>query len=643
MFLTSSGQLRSALLIGASAAVMATLGSAVNAQVVFHDDTSTTTAGATATGVGSTAGGLLATANGNATTAVGGSAAALADNATAIGGSANATAVAATGVGNGSQATSANTTAIGTGSQAQFTGDTALGNGANASGSNSVAVGINAASSGSGSVGIGISSNAAGQDSVALGNAANNAGLRAIAIGAGTSTTQAGSVALGGGASSTSVGGTALGDGAVVSGGAGNSAIGANARFDSTDNTNLTTAANAGLGTLGGTAIAPPAADTTTTGVSFGVTSGDGGSVNTRLINVAAGRLSAASTDVVNGSQLFGIATTLQTNIDATTTGLGGIAAALGGGAANNSTTGAVTAPAYAVQGSTYTDVGSAVGALNTGLTGNTTAISNLTTTLNNGAIGPVQYTGTNTAVIVAKGGSAAAPGATQTLSNVAAATLSAASTQAVNGAQLFSTNRHVAGDTAALGGGAAYNDATGNYTAPTYVVQGASSITVGAAVTALNAAVSAGLASGVQYDSATHTSVTLDPGGAAAQVRNVANGTLASDAVNLGQLQSSAATGLATAESYTDGRINGLNYDLRRQIDITGARTSAIAGVPQAVIPGAGFVGGSVGGQGSQVAFAVGLSKVFAAKHNPVIKAGVAVGTAGKEATYNVGAGFHF
>jgi autotransporter adhesin len=83
------------------------------------------------------------------------------------------------------------------------------------------------------------------------------------------------------------------------------------------------------------------------------------------LTGVAAGTISATSTDAVNGSQLFAIGqqgSQNAANLDAlgTTT-----ASALGGGATYSPTTG-ISAPSYGVQGTTYNNVGGAITALDT-------------------------------------------------------------------------------------------------------------------------------------------------------------------------------------------------------------------------------------------------------------------------------------
>ncbi|WP_174769902.1 YadA-like family protein [Paraburkholderia hayleyella] len=169
------------------------------------------------------------------------------------------------------------------------------------------------------------------------------------------------------------------------------------------------------------------------------VTLGGAGTTGTvALGNVKAG---IASNDAVNVSQL-------KPMVDA-----------LGGGATMDAKTGAVTGPSYAIQGSTYTTVGSALGKLdtattkNTGdITKNTGDITNLATTVNNlnaGTTGLVQQDAKSLDVTVAKtsGGNKvdiAGTAGVRALTGVKAGELSAASHDAVNGAQLYATNTSV-------------------------------------------------------------------------------------------------------------------------------------------------------------------------------------------------------
>jgi autotransporter adhesin len=165
--------------------------------------------------------------------------------------------------------------------------------------------------------------------------------------------------------------------------------------------------------------------------------------------------VNVASTDAVNGSQLYAVA--LNSGTLGTTT-----AAAIGGGATYAATTG-ITEPSYALNGSsvTYTNVVSGEQALASG------------------GAGPVQYstpgTPSNAVNLVGTGGAV-------TLGNVAAGVVAGGSSQAVNGGQLFGTATSVA---SALGGGSAVNP-NGTVSAPAYQVGGTTYNNVGGAVAAL-------------------------------------------------------------------------------------------------------------------------------------------------------------
>jgi autotransporter adhesin len=367
------------------------------------------------------------------------------------------------------------------------------------------------------------------------------------------------------------------------------------------------------------------------------------------------------STAAINGGQL---------NV-----GLASVAATIGGGSTYNPTTGQVTAPAYTVQGGTFTNVGAALGALNTGvnanttvIAGNTTAITALGNLLANGGAGPVQYANAATPT-TPNGGTksqdltlvGAAPGAVG-LHNVAVGAVNAASTDAIDGSQLYATNQGVAGNTAALGGGAGFNPQTGAYTPPSYAVQGQTYSNVGAAVNALNGGVTAAngaaAAAGttattalalarnsVQYDASGPTNVTFNPGGAAASLHNVSAGLAANDAVNVGQLAAAQLQTLGQANAYTNAGLARIDFDLRavdRRAQSSAAATSALSGIPQVITPGMGLVGGAIGGQGDYVAIAIGASKAFNDGHT-IAKAAISyIGTT-NQVGYHVGVGYQF
>ncbi|QZC92683.1 hypothetical protein K2E96_16250 [Pseudomonas sp. ERGC3:05] len=319
------------------------------------------------------------------------------------------------------------------------------------------------------------------------------------------------------------------------------------------------------LTAAGGTAAAPGAAQ--------------------KLTNLAAGTLSATSTDAVNGSQLFGLGSSVATN--------------LGGGAAYDSVTGTVSAPSYTVQGSQYNNVGGAIGAVDGGLT-------SLNNNISNGSVGVVQRTSTaDEAVLTAAGGTAATPGAAQKLTNLAAGTLSATSTDAVNGSQLFGTNTQVSnlGTATAsnLGGGAVYDPITGTVSAPSYTVQGSQYNNVGGAIgavdgglTSLNNNISNGSVGVVQRTSTVDEAVLTAAGGTAAapgaaqKLTNLAAGTLSAtstDAVNGSQLfglGSSVATNLGGGAAYdpVTGTVSAPSYTVQgSQYNNVGGAIGAVDG----------------------------------------------------------------
>jgi autotransporter adhesin len=154
-----------------------------------------------------------------------------------------------------------------------------------------------------------------------------------------------------------------------------------------------------------------------------------------KITNVATGDLSAGSTEAVNGSQLF--------TTNAAVANLGtSTATNLGGGSVYDPVTGTVSAPSFTVQGNTYNNVGGAISAVDSNLT-------TLNSGVTSGSVGVIQRTGnTDETVLTAVGGTGAAPGAAQKLSNLAAGTLSASSTDAVNGSQLYATDQQVAQNT---------------------------------------------------------------------------------------------------------------------------------------------------------------------------------------------------
>ena len=179
-------------------------------------------------------------------------------------------------IGERTRASGGNSIAIGNRNKAEGQAAIALGVGSNAAGQNSFAAGQNAQATAAGTIAIGGSPQAA--------NAANASGSQAIAIGRQAAASNTDSLALGRGAKSTHNSAVALGADSVTA-----AAVGTNT-------------ATVGDLTYSGFAGAAPVAT---------VSVGDAGKERT-ITNVAAGRISATSTDAINGSQLYAIANRLQ-------------------------------------------------------------------------------------------------------------------------------------------------------------------------------------------------------------------------------------------------------------------------------------------------------------------------------------------
>nr|WP_254609098.1 YadA family autotransporter adhesin [Burkholderia lata] len=268
------------------------------------------------------------------------------------------------------------------------------------------------------------------------------------------------------------------------------------------------------------------------------------GSVNTvtlkpgtTLTNVAAGQLSATSTDAVNGSQLY------QTNLTVNNLG-SSTASVIGGGATYDPVTGKMTGPTFNIAGGQQTTISDAINALNDGwnvtTSGNASGTSvtaikpgstmtvdggkNIALTQDGSTISiTTSETPTFTSVGIDNGGPVLSglglDMAGQRVTNVAPGNVSVTSTDAVNGSQLNDTNR---------------------------TVQQVSD-------------------RAVKYDtnadgSINTNSVTLNPGGTPTTLTNVAAGQLSAtstDAVNGSQLYQTNQT-VNNLSSQIDGIVNG-------------------------------------------------------------------------------------
>ncbi|NTX49197.1 YadA-like family protein [Burkholderia cepacia] len=283
------------------------------------------------------------------------------------------------------------------------------------------------------------------------------------------------------------------------------------------DAVNVSQLKSSGLIGEGGKSLSAVTYDTRADGttdfasVTFG---GVNANIPVALHNIAAGK---ASTDAVNVSQLKGVTD------------------AIGGGAGID-TDGKVTAPVYTVDGTEYASVGDAIKALEQREGGSGNGSDPNAVAYDDDAKATVTLAGKKGTVI----------------GNVAGGSLAVDSTEAVNGGQLNTVTQSIADS---LGGGAKFDPVTGKIAAPKYELtelDGSKSSfgNVGDAfqhlddLTSENVKQIEGLykdvANAVQYDDEKHTSVTLGSIDVKpVTLKNVADGTDETDAVNVRQLRS--------------------------------------------------------------------------------------------------------
>ncbi|EEU9480461.1 TPA: YadA-like family protein [Escherichia coli] len=252
------------------------------------------------------------------------------------------------------------------------------------------------------------------------------------------------------------------------------------------------------------------------------------------ITNVADGAISSTSSDAINGSQLYDTSKY--------------IADTLGGDAEVNAD-GTITAPTYAIAGGSYSNVGDALEAIDTTL--DDALLWDATANDGNGAFSAAHGKDKTASVIT----------------NVANGAISATSSDAINGSQLYTTNKYIAD---ALGGDAEVN-ADGTITAPSYTIANAEYNNVGDALDALDD--NALLWDATANDGAGAYNASHD--GKASIITNVADGNIgegSTDAINGSQLfntnmmiqqNSEIINQLAgdTSESYINENGAGINY----------------------------------------------------------------------------------
>ncbi|MFP4901824.1 ESPR-type extended signal peptide-containing protein, partial [Paraburkholderia sp. BR14261] len=248
------------------------------------------------------------------------------------------------------------------------------------------------------------------------------------------------------------------------------------------------------------------------------------------LHNVANGVVAASSTDAVNGGQLYGVASST--------------ASALGGGSTVNPD-GSISAPTYVVGGNTYNDVGGAI----SNIDGRVTNIEQTVTNISGQVANAVQYDSSAHDKVTLGGTDSTTP---VKLTNLQDAELSASSTDAVTGSQLYATNVVVSN----LNQQIQNISVNGTEYLSTNTTSGAASATGASSIAAGGGAIASGPNATAIGDSAKATgnnsvalgansiadednTVSVGSQGNERRIAHVANGVNATDAVNMGQLQS--------------------------------------------------------------------------------------------------------
>ena len=272
--------------------------------------------------------GVESKSSGKNAVAMGSSAKTEANNAIAIGNAASAKQQSDLAVGDGAKALNAQGSAFGVNATASGNGATAIGGVTSASGWLSTSVGYSSQSNGTGSfaggaranangsgaISIGMDSNSTNTNSTALGAFANAAGPHSTALGVNASTATGAWYSLASGSSAKASANYAMASGhtanasaeAAISLGANTTASHANAvALGANSVTKAAVASNEA--TVNGVYYSGFAANNTASVVSLG----DAGKER-QLVNVAAGQISATSTDAINGSQLHLVASGLR-------------------------------------------------------------------------------------------------------------------------------------------------------------------------------------------------------------------------------------------------------------------------------------------------------------------------------------------
>ncbi|HBH4866642.1 TPA: YadA-like family protein [Escherichia coli] len=420
-------------------------------------------------------------------------------NAIALGNATKATEIMSIALGDTANASKAYSMALGASSVASEENAIALGRSSVASGTDSLAFGRQSLASAANAIAIGAETEAA-ENATAIGNNAKAKGTNSMAMGFGSLADKVNTIALGNGSQALADNAIAIGQGNKADGvdaialGNGSQSRGLNTialgtASNATGDKSLALGSNSSANGINSVALgADSIADLDNT-VSVG-----NSSLKRKIVNVKNGAIKSDSYDAINGSQLYAISDS--------------VAKRLGGGAAVDVDDGTVTAPTYNLKNGSKNNVGAALAVLDE---------NTLQWDQTKGKYSAAHGTSSPTASVI---------------TDVADGTISASSKDAVNGSQLYTTNKYIAD---ALGGDAEVN-ADGTITAPTYTIANAEYNNVGDALDALddNALLWDETANGgAGAYNASHD-------GKASIITNVANGSISedsTDAVNGSQL----------------------------------------------------------------------------------------------------------
>ena len=511
-----------------------------------------------------------------------------AENATAVGTKAEANGLNSIALGSGSIANTDNTIALGNQSQAIAAGAIAIGQANKADGVNAIALGNGSITGGANAIALGQGSYAGLENGIAIGAQATAQGKNSIALGAGSVATEADTVSVGNTTAQRKIVNMAKGDidnnsTDAINGSqlyAISKSVADNLGGGATVNSQgVVTSPNYRLknGIYGN--VGDALADLNTNTIQWdtlkkGYSAAHGTDATSKITNVTAGDLSATSTDAVNGSQLNttndNVATnttnitnlmsevagntTNITNLTDTVTNLGedalkwddaagAFTAARGTNATNkitNVTAGELSDTSTdAVNGSQLKTTNDNVATNTTNITnltsevaGNTTNITNLTDTVTNLGEDALKWDDAAGAFSAAHSGSTI-----NKITNVAAGAVSSSNTDAINGGQLYGLSSSVA---SYLGGNASV-DANGNFTGPSYTIDGTSYNSVGDALSAINTSIGTSLGDALLWDNTAGHFSAAHGSEATSKIANVKAGDLtdtSTDAVNGSQLK---------------------------------------------------------------------------------------------------------